>query len=177
MKSLIGLVLMIIFSFNCFGQKQTLANQNDTSIVRLSCCSDSLSNSKVLLIVNNKPYSIKYINGLNPKIIDDVSVFRSGEAIKKYGSKAKEGVIVIATNKKVKWIKTSFLLKANKIDQQYLNLPIVYSGKILETPYILTKKHIKHVVILKEVKNFDIGSQKITGKYLFIDETNVAPAL
>lgn len=178
MKSLTGLVLSIIFSFNCFGQKQTLVKQNDTSIVRLRCCGDSLYNSKVLLIVNNKPYSIKYLNSLNPHIINEINVFKSSrDAIKKYGSKAKEGIIVISTKKKTKLINVLSILKKSKIDLQYYKLPISYKGKFLDTPYIFIESHRKHYAVLREEVNLGINSRKIISKYLLIEETKSGSVL
>ncbi|RZJ85341.1 MAG: hypothetical protein EOO20_20210, partial [Chryseobacterium sp.] len=148
MKSLIGLVLLVIFSFNCFGQQQPMVNQNDTSMVRLRCCGGSLSNSKVLLIVNNQPYSIKFLNSLNPNIIKDINIFKSGDAVKKYGSKANEGVIVISTTKKVRLISALSILKRSKIDQQYFKLALSFKGKFLDTPYIFTERHKKYQAVL-----------------------------
>lgn len=177
MKRLIGLVVLVIFSFYCFGQQQPLVNPNDTSVVRLRCCGASLSNSKVLLIVNNQPYSIKFLNSLNPNIIKDINIFKSGDAVKKYGLKAKEGVIEISTKKKTELICALFILKKSKIDPQYFKFPISFKGQFLDTPYIFIERHQKYKAVLREEVNLGVNSRKITSRYLFIDETNVASVL
>jgi TonB-dependent SusC/RagA subfamily outer membrane receptor len=54
---------------------------------------------KILFIVDGEEVSPDYINQLSPKRIESVSVFKDESAIRFYGERGKDGVVIITTNK------------------------------------------------------------------------------
>jgi bla regulator protein BlaR1 len=66
-------------------------------------------NTKPLFIIDGKKINQEKLKNLNPKKIVSVNVLKDKSAIDLYGKAAKNGVIVVQTNKnkKVKWVKDS----------------------------------------------------------------------
>lgn len=54
------------------------------------------------IIVDGKPIDGSKLKDIDPKTIDRMDVLKSQEAVKKYGEKAKDGVIIITTKKSAK---------------------------------------------------------------------------
>lgn len=54
----------------------------------------------VLFIVDGEAVSYEKMRGIDPKTIERMDALKSQEAVKKYGDKAKDGVILITTKKK-----------------------------------------------------------------------------
>ena len=68
---------------------------------------ESDSNEQPLIILNNKEISKTEMNAISPNDIESVEVLKNENAIKSYGNKGKDGVIVINTKNKGAWeIKT-----------------------------------------------------------------------
>lgn len=58
-------------------------------------------NDNVLYILDDKEATADDINALNPNTIESISVLKNENAVKLYGEKGKNGVIIIKTKKKV----------------------------------------------------------------------------
>ena len=58
------------------------------------------SDKEPYVIVDGKPIDGAKLKDIDPKTIDHMEVLKSQEAVKKYGEKAKDGVIIITTKKK-----------------------------------------------------------------------------
>jgi TonB-dependent SusC/RagA subfamily outer membrane receptor len=58
-------------------------------------------NDNVLYIIDGKEATSEDINALNPNTIESISVLKDNSAVKLYGEKGKNGVIIIKTKKKV----------------------------------------------------------------------------
>ena len=59
----------------------------------------SISGKEPYIIVDGSPLDNSKLKEIDPKTIDHMEVLKSQEAVKKYGEKAKDGVIVITTKK------------------------------------------------------------------------------
>lgn len=73
-----------------------IKNASDTGVrISFHCGAASYSTKKPLLIINGirKPYD--YLSKIDVNTVESVFVMKSEEAIKKYGRKAKAGVIVV----------------------------------------------------------------------------------
>ncbi|MBA2250778.1 MAG: TonB-dependent receptor plug domain-containing protein, partial [Chitinophagaceae bacterium] len=61
-----------------------------------------LGNNQALLVLDDVPVDISYINSINPNDIDNVTVLKGASASALYGSEASNGVIIITTKKGTK---------------------------------------------------------------------------
>ena len=61
-----------------------------------------LGNNQALLVLDDVPVDISYINSINPNDIDNVTVLKGASASALYGSDASNGVIIITTKKGTK---------------------------------------------------------------------------
>ncbi|CAM3096502.1 hypothetical protein DRF59_16510 [Chryseobacterium flavum] len=58
--------------------------------------------AKHMIILDNKNITKEEFSALNPERVESVSILQAEEAVKRYGYKGKEGVIIITTKKKWK---------------------------------------------------------------------------
>ncbi len=70
-------------------------NKVERKVIRVN----SSSNNKPLIIVDGKEQENKYLEDIDPENIESVNVLKGDTATKKYGKKAKDGVVEITTKK------------------------------------------------------------------------------
>lgn len=77
----------------------TLTTMSDADVIYIRRPADSIKASPLILI-DGKEASSRGMKDLNPDDIDNMHVLKNDAAIKKYGDKAKQGVIMITLKKK-----------------------------------------------------------------------------
>lgn len=100
----------IIFISIFFISANTIAqiSQQQTQKIKDSMVSIKLDYSNTiskadtpLYIVDGKIKDIAYIKTLDPKLIESVNVLKADKAVKKYGKKGENGVIIVTTKKDI----------------------------------------------------------------------------
>jgi outer membrane receptor for ferrienterochelin and colicin len=74
--------------------KSTGSDTSKPTAIHISGTTENL-----LIIVDGKEVSAEKMRRIDPKTIDRIEVLKDEDAIKRYGEKAKEGVILITTKK------------------------------------------------------------------------------
>lgn len=71
----------------------------DTTKYHIRICTPSRTSltkkTQPLIIVNNQRKDYAYLQALDPQNIDSINILKGSEAVKKYGKKATNGVILI----------------------------------------------------------------------------------
>ncbi|MEO3403451.1 M56 family metallopeptidase [Mucilaginibacter sp. CAU 1740] len=75
--------------------------KSDTKVIKVNGLSISTDNgNEPLFVVDGKTTTVEALKKLDTNKIESVSILKGDDAIKKYGDKAKDGVVVIGTRKK-----------------------------------------------------------------------------
>ena len=80
-----------------YNDESKATNQFETVVVGYG--DKAQSDKEPYVIVDGKPIDGAKLKEINPQTIDHMEVLKSQEAVKKYGDKAKNGVIVVTTKK------------------------------------------------------------------------------
>jgi hypothetical protein len=113
MKFLRILILLLLFKFTSIAQinqRELKENQYpiisvvqkvlDTASVRFhTVCATSYNSTSFLLIVNGKRESVDSIKNLDENSISSVRVMKGKEAVRAFGRKAKNGVVIVILKK------------------------------------------------------------------------------
>lgn len=90
--------LSIIPAKNAYTYSYKISSRNNTGDINISSNSSDLFDT--LWIIDGKEVSTKDFQHMDKDDIKNISVLKNKEAIKRYGEKAKNGVIVVETKKK-----------------------------------------------------------------------------
>ena len=94
----------VIRIFTKFHEQSGVVVFKDTTIdmknIRVCCGETGTEKRPPLIILNGKEVDSSYLNTINPKDIEKIEVLIDKSAIKSYGEKSKNGVIIITTKKK-----------------------------------------------------------------------------
>lgn len=134
------------------------------------CCGLSESTRQPLWVVNGKLVSQINILTLNPNYITDVIVLKGSDALNKYGTIAKNGVVKVILKKNIKLQSVNKILAKNKIDFKSRKLP-VYSNNTLIVGDSIFLPSDKRIEVLIIEANLNPGNRRpFNGKYLTITE-------
>jgi TonB-dependent SusC/RagA subfamily outer membrane receptor len=104
MKALITL-LAVLFCSACFGQVEkstalikinNIQKATDSSVrIRFHCAATHTNDQKPLMVIDGIVKEFAMLETVNPNEIESVTILKGESATKIYGSKAKDGVILI----------------------------------------------------------------------------------
>jgi len=75
---------------------------NPTTRVTLRGNRSILGNNQALLVLDDMPVSLGYLNSINPNDIDNITVLKGASASALYGSQASNGVLIVTTKRGTK---------------------------------------------------------------------------
>jgi TonB-dependent SusC/RagA subfamily outer membrane receptor len=75
---------------------------NPTTRITLRGNRSILGNNQALLVLDDMPVSLGYLNSINPNDIDNITVLKGASAAALYGSQASNGVLIVTTKRGTK---------------------------------------------------------------------------
>lgn len=97
---------------------------------------------------------------LDPQHIQSINVYKGTEAIDKFGSKAKDGAIVIALKSDVALVRLAQVFAAFKVPAQQQNLPVAIDDKLVDKPELLLAN-------LEEIDKVEVKKQDVSAPVRF----------
>ncbi|WP_316770913.1 TonB-dependent receptor plug domain-containing protein [Pedobacter frigiditerrae] len=171
MKRFILFFALITLSFKGFAQVTvTTTTSNKDSIICL-CCGPKDPSKQPLWVVNGKVITQLNLSALNPNYIEDIKVSKGNDASSKYGSSAKNGVIIIILKKNIKTHSVNKILSKNKIDLASRKLPIYSNNALIQGDSIFLPSNKKIKAVIVEANSNADNRLPFNGKYLAISET------
>jgi len=97
---------------------------------------------------------------LDPQHIQSINVYKGSQATDKFGSKAKDGAIVIALKSNVALVRLAQVYTAFKIPAQQQDLPVAINDKLVGKPELLLAN-------LEEINKVEVKKQDVSAPVRF----------
>jgi TonB-dependent SusC/RagA subfamily outer membrane receptor len=151
-----------------YAEQNLVANINSSNSIEDTVPASSLTKKSdlppnILYVVDNKPVSKEEAMSINPRDIESINVLKDESAVKQYGEKGKNGVIVI--KKKTKAVSSSIIENTGKPDPIYF-----LDGKEISKDKMntLSPNAIQSISVLKGESAIAVYGQKAKNGVILI---------
>ena len=156
-----AVLFCLLLSGNADAQNND-AIHKDTSVRLVIRDPGSITNDRILLIVDDKKYYTNSFDSLFPDTsnILNVKVIKGRESIDKYGKKGKNGAVLITT---IKYAVEQYQKRFSAFSKKYTGYRIRQQGKDDSCTYIVSGLILSNDSRKKTEKLYNIKSQDIKG--------------
>lgn len=151
MKSYLITALFFVICFTAQAQEQQLMPAKTTYQA-------SISMPQPFLLVGDEETASNALI-LNPDHIKSINVYKGPEATARFGSKAKDGAVVMTLKKDVSLARLAQVCAAFNVPEQQQNLPVAIDDKLVSKSKLLAD--------LEEIDKVEVKKQDVTAPARF----------